>query len=96
MAYNFTIRFQRKNANLHMNLKGDFDGSSAHVLSEALKRNCDDAHKIFVHTSGLRRVYPFGRDVLQSNLSGLKRKSAKIIFTGEKGTFLAPEKNMSL
>lgn len=89
MASNFTIRFKRKNGKLYINLRGDFDGSSAHVLFSALKRHCDDTAEIFVETSGLRQVSTFGRAVLQSNLSGLKGKSAHIRFTGEKGTILA-------
>lgn len=92
MASNFTIRSKRKNGNLHIKLIGDFDGSSAHVLLNALKRNSDGEEKIFVHTGGLRRVSPFGRDVLQSHLSSLKNKSARIIFTGENGAILAPER----
>jgi hypothetical protein len=82
MASNFTMRFQRKNGNLHINLRGDFDGSSAHVLLNALKRNYDDVHKIFVETSGLKTVAPFGREVLQSNLLGLRTRPDKIIFGG--------------
>jgi anti-anti-sigma regulatory factor len=91
MASNFTMRFQRKNRNLHIHLRGDFDGSSAHVLLNALKRKDDDAHKIFVETSGLRIVTPFGRDVLQGNLSELKAKPGKIIFGGRNKASLAPE-----
>ena len=71
MASNFRIRYRRNNGHLYINLKGDFDGSSAQVLSDALKRNCVKKHKIFVDTSGLKQVYPFGRHVLQGELSGL-------------------------
>jgi len=91
VASNFTIRYQRNNGNLYINLKGDFDGSSAQVLFDAVKRNCEDDQKIFIDTSGLRRVHPFGRDVLKSNLSSLKGKTARVIFTGENSEVLAPE-----
>jgi len=42
MASNFNILFKRKNGDLHIDLKGDFDGSSAKILYNALKRNCDE------------------------------------------------------
>jgi anti-anti-sigma regulatory factor len=82
MASNFTMRFQRKNGNLHIKLSGDFDGSSAHVFLNALKRNYADAHKIFVETSGLKTVSAFARQVLQSYLPGLNVNPDKIIFGG--------------
>jgi hypothetical protein len=80
MASNFTMRFQKENGNLHINLRGDFDGSSAYILFNALKRNYDDSNKIFVETRGLRKVSPFGRDTLQSNLSEFKGSPSKIFF----------------
>jgi len=76
-----------------MNLRGDFDGSSAHVFLNALKRNYDDALKIFVETNGLKTVSQFGRDVLQSNLSELRANPGKIIFSGENKASLSPEDN---
>ena len=91
MASNFTMRFQRKNGNLHINLRGDFDGSSAHVVLNAIKRKYDDADKIFVETGGLKTVSPFGRGVFQGLLSELKGKQAKIILSGENRADLAPE-----
>jgi len=90
MASNFTIRFRRKNSELHINLKGDFYGSSAHMLLNALRKNCDTGDKTYVDTSGLTRVSPFGLDVLKSNLIDLKGKSANIIFIGAYGTTIAP------
>jgi len=93
MASNFTMRFQRKNGNLHINLRGDFDGSSACILFNALKRNYDDSSRIFVETRGLREVSPFGRDTLQSNLSELKRSSGKIFFDGSKSANIVPQQS---
>ena len=90
MASNFTIRSRRKNNELHINLKGDFDGSSAQMLLNALRKNCDTGHKTYVDTSGLTRVSPFGLDILKSNLTDLKGKSTNIIFIGEHGATIEP------
>jgi anti-anti-sigma regulatory factor len=53
MASNFTMRFQRSNGSLDIIIKGDFDGSSAHELLEALRRKSNDMQKIIVNTDGL-------------------------------------------
>jgi anti-anti-sigma regulatory factor len=89
MASNFTIRFQRKNGDLHIHLKGDFDGTSAHVLLSALERNMEDAQRIFVDTTELRDVSLLGRDLLQASLSDLKLELGKIFFVGKHGASFA-------
>jgi len=91
MARNFSIRLLRGKDGLRIKLKGDFDGSSALSLFEILKQKRHEGHRIFVDTSGMRRVYPFGRELFQSHFSGLGDTSAEIVFTGEKSTLLAPE-----
>jgi hypothetical protein len=90
MASNFTMRFQRKNGKLHIQLNGDFDGSSAHVLLNALKRNHHEKRNIFVDTSGLKKVFPFGREVLRCHLSALGFKPGSIVFSGEHAASLSP------
>ena len=88
MATNFTLRFLRNHTSLKLILKGDLDGSSAHVLMNALKRNCDCFQNISVDTSGLKTIHPFGQDVLRNRLSDLKRDCAEILFTGEYGDLM--------
>lgn len=91
MESNFTIRFHRNNGNLHLTVKGDFDGSSACVLFDALKKNCANKDRIVVHTGGLKQVHPFGQRVFGSKFAELKGKSEKIIFTGENAAGIALE-----
>lgn len=85
MAINFNILFQRKNGDLHIDLKGDFDGSSAKILCNALKRNCDEEQKVIVNTNKLGRIYRFGRYTFESDCTSLRHKTATIIFTGKYG-----------
>ena len=94
MASNFKIHLHRRNREVHINLKGDFDGSSACVLFNALKSDCGNKDEIFIHTNGLGQVFPFGRGVLNANFSRLKNKWSNINFTGEKAHQIAPEKSM--
>ena len=99
MAANFRVFLHRNSDNLHVKLSGDFDGSSAHQLLEILKRNYRRTSKIFIHTSSLNRIHPFGRDVFQSNMDFIEGAATFLVFTGENSSQLAPKrekKNMIL
>jgi anti-anti-sigma regulatory factor len=82
LVSDFNIRFERKSGALQISLTGDFDALAAGVLYDALKRNCGNEGKIFVDTSGLKRVHTSGRDLFQIRLSDLKEKSASVVFRG--------------
>ena len=91
MAANFRCFIHRSSDSIHMKLFGDFDGSSAHELVNALKKNCGTASKIFIHTNSLNNIHPFGRETFLNNLGFLNGKSPLIFFTGEDASQLAPE-----
>jgi hypothetical protein len=93
MAANFRISLHQSSESLHIKLAGDFDGSSAQQLLEALKRSCAKASRIFIHTGSLREIHPFGREVFHSNMGQLREHSVPLVFTGEKALLLAPERN---
>lgn len=83
MATNFKITLHQNSDNLHLMLEGDFDGSSAYELLNLLEKSCRLVPRIFIHTGGLRHVYPFGSSLFQSHLSGLKPcKHILLKFTG--------------
>jgi len=92
MATNFKISVHRNSENLHVKLIGDFDGISAHELLDILKRYSNRTSKVFIHTSCLRNIHPFGRNVFHSHIDVLKGKSMALVFTGENASQLAPEK----
>ena len=54
-----------------MKLYGDFDGNSALELANAIKDSGNDFFQIFIDTSDLSTIYPFGKDVFQNNISTL-------------------------
>lgn len=68
---------------LHLKICGDFDGNSAHELINAIKDNAAKSNQIFIDTEDLKNIYPFGRDVFQSNLAVSKMQSNKIVFIGK-------------
>jgi hypothetical protein len=91
MATNFKILIHRNSDNLHVKLSGDFDGSSAYQLVNTLEKYGRGVFTIFIHTAGLRHIYPFGQDVLRSDLGRLRTiASEKIMFTGPHAAELAP------
>ena len=91
MASNFKIVTHRNDENLHLKLIGDFDGSSAWELLNTLKKHRHAISRVFIHTSCLKHVHPFGREVFRKNLSAPIGKSIHIVFTGEKASELSPE-----
>ncbi len=91
MANNFKIFMHRNNDNLHLKLKGDFDGSSAFELIKVLEKQNSDVKKIFIHTCSLSSVHPFGREVFQNNCPNLNNPSNRLIFTGKYENKFAPQ-----
>jgi hypothetical protein len=85
MAANFQIFSYKTRDSLHLKLNGDFDGSSAYELINALRDHGADFFHIFIDTNNLKTIYPFGRAVFQKNLSILNKKLSNLIFIGENG-----------
>ena len=90
MSVNFKISIHRNSDNLHLKLMGDFDGSSACELINVLKANAYGTSKVFIHTSCLNQIHPFGRNVFCNNLHVMKGGSFKFVFTGDKSSQLEP------
>jgi len=83
MATNFKITAHTNGGILHLKLKGDFDGTSAHELLATLKKRADHTSRVFIHTGSLRSIHPFGLNVFRSNLNVLKGQSVELVFAGE-------------
>jgi len=96
MASNFRIFAHRNSDSLHLELVGDFDGSSAFELLEKVKENGHGLRKVFIDTSGLETIYSFGAAVVEKNLSDLRGSSFDLHFTGEYGRQIAPMEAMCL
>lgn len=90
MASNFKILVHRTGDSLHLKLAGDFDGSSAFELIETVKKNGRVHRRVFVHTSSLKTIHPFGLDILKKNASDLKGLSFQLFFTGDYAEQIAP------
>ena len=95
MASNFRIFSHRDNCDLHLKLAGDFDGSSALELVNALKAHHGKVKKIFINTHGLSSINPFGLEVFHKNCS-ISKLSHGIVFTGRYGNTMTPQRGYSL
>ena len=82
MAHNFKILMYRTIDNLHINLKGDFDGSSAFELLNTLKENWNGTKRILIDTNNLKKIHPFGQEVFDHNFSKLMDHKIRIQFIG--------------
>lgn len=95
MAMNFRITAHQNPDNLHLRLDGDFDGSSAQELVDALEKRGPFSSRAFIHTSGLQQVDPFGLSVFHANLNNLKHRKIcrPLLFTGDHACELAPNQS---
>jgi len=91
MTSNFKISVHRNDDNLYLKLAGNFDGTSAHQLIETLKRNRRGITRVFIHTSSLKQIIPFGRDVFHKSFDAMSGKHISLLFTGDSAVQLAPE-----
>jgi len=96
MASNFRIFMHRNSDSLHLKLAGDFDGTSAFELVDMVKKNGPGLRKVFIHTSNLKTIHPFGLQVFEKSLSALKGSSFQLLFTGEYAQQIAPAQGMCL
>ncbi len=83
MASNFKLFLHEAGDSLHLKLYGDFDGSSALELINALKKNGSKFYQVFIDTDDLNNIHSFGRDVFQKYYGFLDRRLKNLIFIGK-------------
>jgi hypothetical protein len=89
MASNFRILMHNSSESLHLKLVGDFDVASAQQLIDIIIRHRFRVNKIFIHTSCLDSIHPFGADELRNNLRSSISSHVNLVFTGEKADAIA-------
>jgi anti-anti-sigma regulatory factor len=91
MQNKFKILIHPNENCLHLKLHGEFDGKAAEELLDILKSRGSKRSRVFIHTSSLSRVQPFGTAVFKDRCVGLVDESVSLIFTGEHAARLAPK-----
>ena len=92
MSSNFNYFTYRIGGSLHIQLFGDFDGSSACELINALKDYVADFLQIFIDTNNLQTIHPFGSEVFQNRFSAISIQTGNIIFIGKHKYKIDPQK----
>jgi len=85
MAFNFNIHSLKTRDCLHLKLSGDFDGTSAHELINALTESGKGIYDIFIDTDDLTSIHPFGIEVFQKNLGLFRTPLQNLVFIGTHG-----------
>lgn len=93
MSSNFNYFSYRIGDSLHIQLLGDFDGSSACELIDALGDYGADFFQIFIDTNNLKTVHPFGRKVFLKGFSTISKQVGNIIFIGKHKQNIDPQRN---
>ncbi|VBB47802.1 conserved hypothetical protein [uncultured Desulfatiglans sp.] len=92
MDNRFHIGIHRNSENLHLRLEGDFDKNSACELLHTLQRLGCGSRQVFIHTTCLGHIDPFGRDLFLHHLGDINTRSLNLRFTGEYAAQIAPER----
>ncbi len=87
----FKILIHKCSGSLHLKLMGDFDKFSALELISFIEKNAVNVNRVFIHTSGLRHVQSFGKELVRKYLASIAQKPFSIIFTGDAGCEIAPQ-----
>ncbi|MCP4691211.1 MAG: peptidylprolyl isomerase [Desulfobacterales bacterium] len=91
MSANFQLEFRKSNGNLHLQARGDFDGSAACQLINLLDEQYNDKGRIFIDTQNLCKICPFGCSAFQSKLKISRVPADRLFLKGEKGFEIAPK-----
>ncbi len=91
MQTNFNIETQQRDGDLHVQTRGDFNGSSAMQLIHTLHEKYNGRGKVFIETNHLREICPFGCRTFQCRLDKHKLPVERLYFKGQKGLEMAPE-----
>jgi hypothetical protein len=90
MAVNFKIKTSHDGNGLHLNLAGDFDGSSAWELLNNIVDDGGNIRRIFINTNGLKEVHPFGKAIFEKQLQSAKKSYTTLIFLGKNAKRIVP------
>ena len=84
MAKNFRMLSDKTHDHsLRIQLKGDFDGTSAHELANLLDTCRASYPKVAIDTEGLSRIHSYGLKVFIIRMKLLRKSWAGIVYTGK-------------
>ena len=82
MSINFKISSRQNNGSLHIDMHGDFDGSSACELANLIKMEYPGTGEIFINTKNLSVINQFGSAVLENIIAVQGLPVNSMVFVG--------------
>lgn len=90
MKGKFEISYRRSRGNLHLYLKGDFDGICAWELMKTIKRQYNGTGRVFVSTDNIGEVLQRGVQLFKEHMGPKIMPVDKLFLKGEKGLKIGP------
>ncbi|RLC53584.1 MAG: hypothetical protein DRH89_10470 [Candidatus Cloacimonadota bacterium] len=94
MSENFQVFVHENEGSLHLKLMGDLDEISAKDVLTIVNDRRRVASRVFIHTNCLNKIHTEARKVFQDNIDSMELQSLPVLFTGEKASQLAPNRNI--
>lgn len=85
MSANFRIKSYKVNEELHIELSGDFDGSSAWELVNMIMLRDNRNGRIIINVQKLGEVIPFGSALFKNLIDSRFLPADRMVFEGAKG-----------
>jgi hypothetical protein len=84
MSANFRIKSVKIDSSLLLHLSGDFDGTSAWELVDAIMAQYGGSGEVVIHIENLRKAYPFGVCLLENLLTEAVVPTRRVLFVDGK------------
>ena len=84
------MNIHRRIDKLTIRLAGDFDGSSAWELINAIRENLNNLKFVKIDTGELKMVHPFGREGFRNNIACVNNTRIRMQFSGPNALQIAP------
>ena len=91
MTNQYQITSGYAEGDLHINIYGDFDGSSAWALIHTIHDQYRRAGRIVIDTRRITSLVPFGLATFKSRLDPRRVPLDRLVFVGENSVHIAPQ-----
>lgn len=89
MSQDFKMVTRKENGNLYVDVRGDFDGSSAWELIRLLEETFKGKGRVVIDTGHLQTVSPFGASTFRVRLNKETVPAVCLVFKGARATEIA-------
>lgn len=91
MGANFQVGFHKKDGNLYIDPRGEFDGSSAWELANLIHDRYDGSGLVVIDTQRLCKLCPFGCSTFKCCMRLGRVPANRLLIKGALGYAIAPD-----